>query len=605
LKTIKINVMKKGLFFALLFSLVSYVTTAQMLSVDGVVLSEETEEPVAGQEMFIYVTNGEWSQDSTQFQTALVITDEEGYFDYNLSLQEFGFTEGFVQVSTFACGMNVEENQEYDLENLELEFEFEICIEDSVWFDECEAMFDWYPMFDSLQGNLNSAIQFHDFSYGDVQEYFWDFGDGTTSEEVNPVHEYAEEGEYEVCLTILANDGECESVFCQEVIVGDEFPWDECEAYFEYHYADSVDMNINMSEVYFYDLSLGEMNEWHWDFGDGNTSNEQNPVHEYEESGMYWVCLTAINIEEECESEFCLPVFVTVSASGDNVINGQVIADAQDFVEGEVLIMGLDNYHFDMVSLDEQGGYEFDNVPDGSYYLWAFPYGDSLNMEYMYLPTFYGNTPFFEDAELVVLGEAQNPYDINLVSLYDVIEGECEIQCILNGGFKSTLSPNMVAVLSNEFDEPVKYELIKVGQSFNFDNLAYGTYRLRVEAAGINSEPITIVLTPETTTVDVKLSTDGSTITSDGNASNESIAIRGLYPNPVVDQFVLELSSELDEDLELTIWSISGQEVMKQQHHVKKGINRIKHGTNNLRPGVYVLTIRNSKGTLVSKRLVK
>lgn len=32
---------------------------------------------------------------------------------------------------------------------------------------------------------------------------------------------------------------------------------------------------------------------WNWDFGDGNTSTEQNPVHVYEEGGYYVVTLTA------------------------------------------------------------------------------------------------------------------------------------------------------------------------------------------------------------------------------------------------------------------------------------------------------------------------
>lgn len=31
---------------------------------------------------------------------------------------------------------------------------------------------------------------------------------------------------------------------------------------------------------------------WHWDFGDGHTSNEQNPDHVYDEAGMYTVTLT-------------------------------------------------------------------------------------------------------------------------------------------------------------------------------------------------------------------------------------------------------------------------------------------------------------------------
>ncbi len=46
---------------------------------------------------------------------------------------------------------------------------------------------------------------------------------------------------------------------------------------------------------------------WHWTFGDGNSSNEQNPTHFYTQPGSYQVCLTvtAFNGEECCVSTFC------------------------------------------------------------------------------------------------------------------------------------------------------------------------------------------------------------------------------------------------------------------------------------------------------------
>jgi PKD domain len=43
--------------------------------------------------------------------------------------------------------------------------------------------------------------------------------------------------------------------------------------------------------VAFKDLSVGEITTWHWDFGDGEISTEQNPVHAYKEPGNYVVVL--------------------------------------------------------------------------------------------------------------------------------------------------------------------------------------------------------------------------------------------------------------------------------------------------------------------------
>jgi PKD repeat protein len=47
--------------------------------------------------------------------------------------------------------------------------------------------------------------------------------------------------------------------------------------------------------VKFTDLSTGSPTSWKWDFGDGTSSAEQNPVHVYQEEGSYDVTLTVTN----------------------------------------------------------------------------------------------------------------------------------------------------------------------------------------------------------------------------------------------------------------------------------------------------------------------
>ena len=44
--------------------------------------------------------------------------------------------------------------------------------------------------------------------------------------------------------------------------------------------------------VAFTDTSTGDFDSWAWAFGDGGTSTEQNPTHEYTDSGVYTVTLT-------------------------------------------------------------------------------------------------------------------------------------------------------------------------------------------------------------------------------------------------------------------------------------------------------------------------
>lgn len=43
--------------------------------------------------------------------------------------------------------------------------------------------------------------------------------------------------------------------------------------------------------VAFRDETTGQAARWHWTFGDGATSDEQNPIHQYQKGGDYTVVL--------------------------------------------------------------------------------------------------------------------------------------------------------------------------------------------------------------------------------------------------------------------------------------------------------------------------
>uniref|UniRef100_UPI0009F920D8 PKD domain-containing protein n=1 Tax=Algoriphagus marinus TaxID=1925762 RepID=UPI0009F920D8 len=62
-------------------------------------------------------------------------------------------------------------------------------------------------------------------------------------------------------------------------------------------------------DVYFNDLSRGNAVIWNWDFGDGFTSNEENPVHTYNEVGSFNVKLRVVD-DIGCESIYEMVVNV-------------------------------------------------------------------------------------------------------------------------------------------------------------------------------------------------------------------------------------------------------------------------------------------------------
>jgi PKD repeat protein len=179
---------------------------------------------------------------------------------------------------------------------------------DTNWFpDSCMAMFYSYPnQMDYM------TINFVDASIGNngdmPDNWFWEFGDGTTSTEQNPSHTYSGEGTYQVCLTISDNDSTCENTWCDVVEVID---WNnQCQAQFDYFPAPDSFPAGNDLAVQFIDYSLGNPSEWNWNFGDDSASTEQNPIHIFNEEGTYNVCLTISNSADSCESTFCRDVYV-------------------------------------------------------------------------------------------------------------------------------------------------------------------------------------------------------------------------------------------------------------------------------------------------------
>jgi len=66
--------------------------------------------------------------------------------------------------------------------------------------------------------------------------------------------------------------------------------------------------------VRFIDQSTGAIDTWFWDFGDGNTSTDQNPGHTYLNPGSYTVSLTVCNTAG-CDTETKIS-FIVLSLTG-------------------------------------------------------------------------------------------------------------------------------------------------------------------------------------------------------------------------------------------------------------------------------------------------
>ncbi len=165
---------------------------------------------------------------------------------------------------------------------------------------DCEADFSF------TQDSTNyRTFQFLDESIGNIDEWYWEFGDGNNSDEPNPVHEYDSPGIYPVCLTISDSVGSCNDVFCMDV----EVYANDCEADFEFEVFQGDPFTIQFS-----DLSTPEIDLYFWVFGDGTSSDEQNPVHTYQAEGDFEVCLGIFDLETSCFDSICKTVSIPLQA---------------------------------------------------------------------------------------------------------------------------------------------------------------------------------------------------------------------------------------------------------------------------------------------------
>jgi PKD repeat protein len=135
--------------------------------------------------------------------------------------------------------------------------------------------------------NVPLTVQFTDSSEN-VTEWNWDFGDGMNSTDQNPTHTYSTAGIYTVNLTV-SNANRTDSKTA--IINVSEKPVSVVPVA---NFSTNVTSGNVPISVQFNDSSENAT-QWFWDFGDGNNSTEQNPVHIYSTAGNYTVNLTASN----------------------------------------------------------------------------------------------------------------------------------------------------------------------------------------------------------------------------------------------------------------------------------------------------------------------
>lgn len=550
----------------------------------------------------------------------------------------------------------------------------------------CYSFFYW-----NTTSNPNGLMGYQ-FTYAGTQsnttQYFWDFGDGQTSTLQNPIHYFINDSAHYVCLTIT--DGNCTNTYCE--FVGDNNTGG-CQAYFS-----PMDSS---GTFFFYDMSSGNISYWLWDFGDGTTSNDQYPSHQYSSPGVYTVCLQVGDFFNTCGDTYCETVVVDTnntnpcqvwfqyyntpggvsvfSAYGANnnsasyvwSINGvsytgqtispqlsagtyQVCVTLSDPATGcsstycDVVIVGGNNTFDYCVSgqvflgtpnlpadvaivylitydpqtnmlvavqattVDSSGWYSFCQVPAGQYLIKAALTQNSAYY-WNFLPTYYGNSLFWNYAAQVNVNANTSGVDIWLIAGANQ-GGPGFVGGDVTQGANKTEGPgdplaDVQVMLLDMNNYPIAYTYSNAQGHFEFDGVPYGTYQVWAEVTGLLTTPAIITISAQEPSINnIGIIVNETEVTTGISPLIEAakLGFGNVFPNPSANEMFIQISSEANLELNFSIFDVAGRVADSRVVSIPSGKTQVALQTANLSAGIYTLNILSEDGSLtISKKLVK
>jgi PKD repeat protein len=230
-------------------------------------------------------------------------------WDFGDSTSAFGYTitHVFTNPGLYAVCMNINDSS-YTCSSC-----ISIYVSDSSIAPTCRA--DFYASTSALVGYFIPTGNYNTIN----TDYSWYFGDGGTSAEAYPYHEYTMTGLYNVCLTVSADT--CSDTQCQNVFIPDynPYPQDSC-------FANFIISQANPFEVSVVNISSGNNLDFIWTLTSrgGTTAGSGTgayPVITIDTTGAYILCLTVTN-SNGCSAYFCDSLYI----GPNGLIGGKVSA---------------------------------------------------------------------------------------------------------------------------------------------------------------------------------------------------------------------------------------------------------------------------------------
>lgn len=151
------------------------------------------------------------------------------------------------------------------------------------------------------------VVSFTDTSTGNPTDFHWNFGDGSgTFTQQNISHVFTSGGLYSVSLIVKNGSGCADTITKSIEVYTVPIPDFEVDTACLYTVSHFTDLSSDSAPI------VG----WDWNFGDGNTSPDQNPTYIYQNSGNYIVSLTVTN-SHGCDSTYTDQAKVLLTPDAD------------------------------------------------------------------------------------------------------------------------------------------------------------------------------------------------------------------------------------------------------------------------------------------------
>ena len=356
---------------------------------------------------------------------------------------------------------------------------------------------------------------------------------------------------------------------------------------------------------HFKDISTGNMVSWHWDFGDGKFSLEQNPSHQYDEPGTFQVCLTVADqlfnptcTDETCEEITTLEyfslgglVYAGEYPLNNPVVNGDTgVASLYRIVDNQVVF--VENQYF----LD-YGYYWFGYLIPGEYLVKISLTEGSPNFK-NYFTTYYGDAISWIKAELLNISSGSfYEEEIYLVPVQDLSAGQGIIRGYVNFEQEPVYSMPPMAqttvILADKDHLPLQFTHPNPAGYFEFTGIPYDSYFISADATGKAASTVNVTLSESVPLVEgINLTIFGGNPSSVPEGFENGIKVTRVYPNPAKEKIHIGLYTSISAPIGVKVVDISGKTHFSTYGRFEKGFNEIIVPTGSLPAGLYVIILQ-------------